>query len=1086
MSWCRRPSGEREVDNATATLAVVIRCPSCGAENAEQARFCSTCGHSLVARVAVEQRRHVTALFADLAASTAMGERLDPEVVRGIVGRFFERASEEIRARGGSVEKFAGDAVLALFGLQAAHEDDPERAVRAALAIRDALDEIAADTLSSHGIEMGLRIGIEAGEVVVGDPFGGATMATGDPLNVAARLEQGAQRGEIVVGPVVHGGTSRAFRFESAGEWDLSGKADATPAWRVIEPIAEIGAARGIEGLSAPLTGRDEEMALLLDAARRTRTERKAILFTVLGVPGVGKSRLVREVATTLANDGTRVLRGRCLPYGDGITYWPVGEILRDLADIGPELDARAAVERLRWVAPDDAVADRLAFAIGLVSEAPVSGEAINDEITWAVRRMVESHAAQQPLLLIVEDIHWAEPPLLDMLEHLATWLREVPVLIACLARPDLLDTRPAWGAGRMEASRISLEPLTRDEATALIGELLHVEGLPVGLRERILDRAEGNPLFVEETIRMLIDRGAITHRDGRWVAGAGIEEVGVPDSIEALIRSRLDALPREELAVLQAGSVIGRVFERDAVAGLTDKPAERHLDDAVLRDLLTMERSAPASYRFKHILIRDVAYAALPKARRAELHLAVIDWLSASAGDRRDEIVEIEAFHLEQAASLQRELLGVSDADVRDRAVSALAASARKALARHDFSAAEGFAERALAIGPADESATAELEALLVESLATRGELGKARPIADRLQKTAARLGRRDLRGQALVAIGMDSWIGPGRAARAQDAVEILKEARAELELAGDLVHLSDVDGNLAWEGWWYGDIELAIRRWENAASLAHQIGDAGREATALLRVVGAATNIGDVERATATFDRISLISAGTSRLVQARIWHEAGRRLYFFGQDAPEGIRLWENALEVLTEAGAHEDVEGVLDSLGWAAQLDGDLARARGYFERQASLLEGISHGGRLPEAYRSLAEVALARGDIGGAEEHALRAREIVEPDDWATVASTAATLGRVRAAQARDEEAEALLREGVAIIERTQFRIGAIELYQALAEFLLARGREEGEHWYEMARDAGDGILGESSPIVTQIERVVAAAREQAG
>jgi class 3 adenylate cyclase/tetratricopeptide (TPR) repeat protein len=1061
----------------------VSRCPSCGAENAEQARFCSACGHSLVVRLAVEQRRHVTALFADLAASTAMGERLDPEVVRGIVGRFFERATDEIRARGGSVEKFAGDAVLALFGLQAAHEDDPERAVRAALAIREALTEIAAEGLASHGMDVGLRIGIEAGEVVVGDPFGGATMATGDALNVAARLEQQAGRGEIVVGPAVHGATSRAFRFEPAGDWELSGKAEPIPAWRVIEPIAEIGAARGIEGLSAVLTGRDEELALLLDAARRTRAERKAILFTVLGVPGVGKSRLVREVSTALASEGTRVLRGRCLPYGDGITYWPIAEIVRDLADIGPELDANAAAQRLRSAAPDEAVADRLAFAIGLVPEAPVSGEAIDDEITWAVRRMIEAHAAEQPLLLVVEDIHWAAPPLLDLLEHLATWLREVPVLIVCLARPDLIDARPAWGAGRMEASRISLEPLTRDEASELIGELLHVEGLPVGLHERILDRAEGNPLFVEETIRMLIDRGAIVHRDGRWMAGIGIEEVGVPDSIEALIRSRLDALPRGELAVLQAGAVIGRVFQREAVARLTDDPVQTHLDDAVLRDLVTPEPGSIASYRFKHVLIRDVAYATLPKTRRAELHLAAIDWLASWTRDRRDEFVEIEAFHLEQAALLQRELLGRSDPDVRDRAISALSAAAQKVLARQDYRAGQGFAERALAAEPPDEATIAELEALTIESLVLRGELGKARPIAERLEARARRLGRRGLRGQALLAIGMDSWIGPGRPTGAQDAVRILNEARGELEQAGDLVHLFDVQYNLAWEGWWYGDLELGMTRWEEAAALAREAGDAGREATALVRVAGAAFNIGDFERADVTIERVRGIAGATSRLVQARIWAEEARRLYLRAIDPAEGIRLLENALEVLTEAGAHDDAEGVLDSLGNAALLEGDPARAMSFFERQASILEEIEHAGRLPEAYRSLADASLAAGDVDAAEVHAVRAREIVESDDWATIASTATMLGSVRAAQGRDEEAEGLLREGVEVIERTQFRIAAVNQYRALADFLLSRGRAEGERWYEMARDTAQAMLGEASPLVAEIERVVQAARQ---
>ena len=253
----------------------------------------------------------------------------------------------------------------------------------------------------------------------------------------------------------------------------------------------------------------------------------------------------------------------------------------------------------------------------------------------------------------------------------------------------------------------------------------------------------------------------------------------------------------------------------RDAVvAGLTDETANRHLDDAVLRDLLTIEPGTPASYRFKHILIRDVAYATLPKARRAELHLAVIDWLARQAGDRRDEFVEIEAFHLEQAALLQRELLGRSDPGIRDRAVAALSHAARKALARHDFRASEGFAERALALGPADDAITGELEAMIVECLVTRGELGKARPVADRLEARAARLGRKDLRGQALLAIGLDSWIGPGSSADPHDAVRILEEAHAELEEAGDGAHQFDVDFNLAWEGWWYGDLELAITR--------------------------------------------------------------------------------------------------------------------------------------------------------------------------------------------------------------------------------------------------------------------------------
>ncbi len=367
----------------------MIACSRCGTENPEGARFCNSCGASLVTRVGVQERRVVTALFADLARSTSLGERLDPEVVRGLVGQFFELATGEVEARGGTVEKFSGDAVMAVFGLPAAHEDDPERAVRAALAIRHGLRAIGLDSEQRQGIKLQARIGIEAGEVVVGDPFGGATMATGDAMNLAARLEQQAEPDDIVVGEQVWDSVRDLVDAEPLGELTLRGHDAPLKGWRVASIATDVGRPRGVPGLEAPLTGRGEELNMLLDAARRAQTGKKAALFTVLGVPGVGKSRLVREATSLLAHEGWSTVRGRCLPYGEGITYWPIAEMVRVLAEITLDSTADESRARLRAISPEADVMSRLGQIIGLTDTSDGT-QGADREIAWAFRTFVE------------------------------------------------------------------------------------------------------------------------------------------------------------------------------------------------------------------------------------------------------------------------------------------------------------------------------------------------------------------------------------------------------------------------------------------------------------------------------------------------------------------------------------------------------------------------------------------------------------------------------------------------------------------------------------------------------------------------
>jgi class 3 adenylate cyclase/tetratricopeptide (TPR) repeat protein len=1034
-------------------------------------------------RVDAAERRVVTAIFADLAGSTRLGEQLDPEVMREVVTQFFEIAGREIRRHGGTVEQFSGDAAVGVFGLTSSHEDDAERAVRTAFAIVKALAPLRAAVREQHKVSVDVHVGIEAGEAVSGDPFAGGTAVTGDALNVAARLEKSAAPGQILVGPAVYAATKHAIEYKLIGDLALAGKSLPVAAHQPIRFLADIGEARGLGGLKAPLLGRDEEMLQVLDTAERIRQDRKAMLFTVLGAPGIGKSRLARDAGDRLTARGWQVLRGRCLPYGEGITYWPVGEMVRQASGINSEMGVLQAIGQLVASSPEAAVSDRLAFAIGLTRDSPVTGSGVDREIAWAFRRWVQAQAARLPLLLVFEDIHWAEPAMLDLIEYLVTWSGEAPVFILCLARPELVDKRPGWGAGRFQSSRIMLEPLNRKESAALIGALLTVEGLPDRLRNEMLERADGNPLFVEELIRMLLDEGTVIRAGDRWTAAPTVSEVRVPTTVEALIRARLDTLPRLERSALQAGSVIGRIFDRPMLDGLLDdsKQLDAALENLILRDLVSEEPlpGGLASYRFKHILVRDVAYATLPKVRRAALHARVARDMESQAADRSAELVEIRAYHLEEAVKLETELHARPGEALRQDAVAALEASGRKASARGDNRAASSFFERCLELRPEPEAHRLEIECLLLDVEYHLGRYPQAKEKAIRVAEAARAIGRKDLEGRALLAQGRAIWIGDPEGG-AEKALARLTEAHTLLREAGDLASLQAAAFQLGWGGWWFGRLEEAWPWWIEARDIARQLGDRGLEARAVVQLAGIRYHQGRIaEAAELRRESVELSETGGSRVD----WGFAITRygwLVAITRSMDEGLQLSESGIQPIEEASENWELATALYQIARLHLLRGTPAQAVPYYERALALSKEMQETGSRPEIERGLAQALLELDDVEAAASHAEAGAHVVAADDWASVGSTTMVLGLVRARQGRIQEAESLLRKAIAVAEGTDYVGESWEYYLPLAEFLMANGRaKEAEEWIAKLRKIM-ALYGEASPLAAYVERRLAA------
>ena len=958
------------------------------------------------------ERKLATVLFADLVGSTEFVAAQDPEITRRRVTAFFDAVSNCIETHGGTVEKFAGDAVMAAFGIPQAHEDDAERAIRAALGIISGIHEL--------GVEA--RIGIEAGEVVVDETD--STFATGEAVNVAARLQQSAGPGEILVGAAAHRLTDGPIDTENIGPLELRGFRNPIAAYRVLGAVD--GQPKRV-AISAPFVGRESELDLLENTLTRTIRDRRPHVFTIYGEPGVGKSRLLREFLAGV--EGVTILGGRALPYGEGVTYWPLAEMIKAAAGITDDDPMETAREKLIECCGDEAIAELLGLASGVMEA--VEGERGQPEIAWAAREFVDELADVQPLVLVFEDIHWAEEPLLELIDHLAQWVRERPLLIVCLARPDLLDVRPGWGGGRIRATAIELEPLARDESEALAAGLLAGREVPERFTAELLEKTEGNPLFVEETVRMLLEEGA----------GGGDR---IPDTLQALIAARIDRLPAGEKILLQRGSVMGRTFFAGAVDHLSPEydadELEDMLDDLLLRDFITrQERSTitgETAYRFKHVLIREVAYSGLSKTGRAEYHTRFAEWLRDKADK---ELLEIRAYHLDQACALYAELDGKPPEELARTAARALQAAGKRALALESNQSARKLLLRAVELEP-----TLERRYLAARAAAPLGVLLVVKEEMPVVAAEAAAAGARDLEARALTHLAETAASLDGELARAAELADAALAVVEDDDYEGRFFALD----RRARVARWIGRLGEAEEFEQQALEEARAAGRKDQEARAALQLAG--IHIGRMEEAKAAplIDR-ALELAEHSGSIVARASAASSKAMLLRVQGDHEGAVGWyTKALELYRETGSVADIAWTSRHLGIVAWETGDPQKAEKLLRESIRLLAPMRERGTLCESQRYLAQLLLEQGRVDEAEKYALAALETVSREDTVSRATTRVALAQVRAAQGRHVEAEALFVEALEIVSGAEHCRILLDVLPPYADFLRALSRPE--------------------------------------
>ncbi len=1007
-----------------------------------------------------EVRKTVTVVFCDITGSTALGEKLDPEALRRVMGRYFEAMRTALEQHGGTVEKFIGDAVMAVFGIPTVHEDDALRAIRAAAEMREALRLLNKELQRDQGTTLACRIGVNTGKVVAGDPTAGQSLVTGDAVNLAARLEQAATPGEILLGAETDRLVRDAVVAEPVERLDLKGKSEPVAAFRLVSVAS--GAPGRMLRMASPMVGRSRELAALHQAFDRAVADQACQLFTILAPAGVGKSRLIEEFLDGIA-DAT-VLRGRCLPYGEGITYFPVLEIVKQAAGLAdfdsPELVESKICAALEDEEQQDVVCNRIAQLMG------VTDIAAPEETFWAIRRMLEAVARHRALVLVFDDVHWGEATFLDLIEHVADWSRDAPILLACMARPELLDARPTWAGGKLNATTASLEPLSEEESEKLIANLLGAAEVAVDLRSRIAEAAEGNPLFVEEMLAMLIDDGLLARDDDRWVPMGDLSQISVPPTITALLSARLDRLTVGERDVLGRAAVVGKEFFRGAVRELTPE-AERgavaeHLKALVRKELVRPDRSTLPSedaFRFRHLLIRDAAYDAMPKELRADLHERFAAWLERVAGERIAEQEEILGYHLEQAYRLRAELGPIDDRGLALARAAAqhLAPAGRRSYERGDMPGAAQLLGRAAELMPADDPERLDLLLVLGYAHGETGAFESADAILAECADRARGIGDRRREWKAIIERWLDvsyvdpAWIDPATR-DAEAALEVFAELGDEAGIAKTWRVISEARS-------WRGRIVDAEEALERAIDHARRAGDRRQELECLAQLPIAAFwgPTTTAEEGVSLCDEI-VERAGGDRKVEALARHESAGFLALQGR-FDEAREQEQRSLGILRDLGLTSWLAGTGTLRGYIELLAGDPRAAEREWRDAYELAERIGNTSDVVDKAASLSKALYAQDRLDEAEQFALIAEGSGSERDITTMCTARSARAKVLARWGRLEEAEELARAALDIARRTDIITTLADTLMDLAEVLRISRRGEEER--QVLREALD-------------------------